>query len=150
MPRPTLCLLHWVLDKNGYKEDEGTNWLAGAGGEASRWLEALAIAEQKFPDPKYRQFAECLAWGLIGATDFDVDAIGHFEDPGTPESFDDYLLRPYFGWRDDFSGFATTTAANLSYNNLMGWLYASQLSQEPHQAAYAANRFPHRLLQQRT
>jgi len=129
---PNLCLLHWTLDENGHKKDSGTHWLASAAGEANRWLEALSIAELKFPDPKYRLFANCLAWGLMGATDFDVAAVGHFEDPGTPEAFDDYLMRPYFGWRDDFSGFALGDVSNLSYNNLMGWHYAAQLGEQPH------------------
>jgi hypothetical protein len=129
---PNLCLLHWILDKDGYREDSDTDWLASAAGEASRWLEALSIADQKFPDPKYRLFANCLAWGLMGATDFNAGAVGHFEDPGTPEAFDDYLLRPYFGWKEDFSGFAPGTFSNLSYNNMMGWRYAAQLGQESH------------------
>jgi len=106
---PNLCLLHWILDKDGHKQIPGDGWLANAAGEENRWLEALSIAAQRFPDPKYRLFANCLAWGLIGATDFNPGAIGNFEDPGTPEEFDDYLLRPYFGWQDDFRNFATTT-----------------------------------------
>jgi hypothetical protein len=126
---PNLCLLHWILDKDGYKEDSGTSWLANAAGEESRWLEALSIAGREFPDPRYRLLANCLAWGLMGATDFDLDAIGNFEDPGTPEPFDDYLMRPYFGWRDDFGSFAIRTSANLSYNNLMGWRYVAQLGE---------------------
>jgi hypothetical protein len=130
---PNLCLLHWILDKDGYKEDSDTDWLASAAGEASRWLEALSVAERKFPAPKYRLFANCLAWGLMGATDFDAGAIGHFEDPGTPaQAFDDYLMRPYFGWKEDFSGFALGTWSNLSYNNMMGWHYAAKLGQESH------------------
>jgi hypothetical protein len=129
---PNLCLLHWILDKNGHKEDSGTGWLANAAGEENRWLEALSIADEKFPDPKCPLLANCLAWGLMGATDFDPRAIGNFEDPGTPERFDDYLLRPFFGWRDDFSAYDTTTASNLSYNDLMGWRHAAQLGQESH------------------
>jgi len=129
---PNLCLLHWILDKDGHKQIPDDGWLANAAGEENRWLEALSVAEQRFPDPKYRIFANCLAWGLIGATDFSPGAIGNFEDPGTPEEFDDYLLRPYFGWRDDFSSFATTTSTNLSYNNMIGWRYAAQLGQESH------------------
>lgn len=128
---PNLCLLHWILDKDGYKKLDN-DWLANAAGEENRWLEALSIADRKFSDPKYRLFANCLAWGLIGATDFNAGAIGNFEDPGTPEAFDDYLLRPYFGWRDDFSDFTPGHFANLSYNNLMGWRYAAQLGQESH------------------
>jgi hypothetical protein len=93
-------------------------------------LEALSVADQKFPKLKYRQFANCLAWGLMGATDFDVDAVGNFEDPGTPEMCDDYLLRHQFRWKDDFGASATITSTNLSYNNLMGWRYAAQLGQE--------------------
>jgi hypothetical protein len=129
---PNLCLLHWILDENGYKEDSGTHWLTSAAGEENRWLEALSIADQKFPDPKYRLFANCLAWGLRGATDFNPGAIGNFEDAGTPEVFDDHLLRPYFGWRDDFGSFTPGTFSNLSYNNLMGWRYAAQLGQSSH------------------
>jgi F5/8 type C domain len=129
---PNLCLLHWILDESGYKKDWGTGWLANAGGEENRWLEALSVADRKFPKLRYRQFANCLAWGLMGATDFDVDAVGNFEDPGTPEVCDDFLLRHQFRWEDDFSAFATITSTNLSYNNLMGWRYAAQLGQEPH------------------
>jgi hypothetical protein len=136
---PNLCLLHWILDANGYKDDQDSHWLASAAGEENRWLEALSIADQRFSDPKYRLFANCLAWGLMGATDFNAAAIGNFEDPGTPEAFDDYLLRPYFGWQDDFDGFATTTAANLSYNNLIGWRYAAQLGQESHALTQTTN-----------
>jgi hypothetical protein len=80
---PNLCQLHWVLDENGDKKPD-SGWLASAAGEENRWLEALSIAEIKFPDPKYRLFANCLAWGLMGATDFDPGAVGHFKDPGTP------------------------------------------------------------------
>jgi hypothetical protein len=127
---PNLCQLHWILDESGDKiADNG--WLASAAGEENRWLEALSIADKKFPDPKYRLFANCLAWGLMGATDFDAGAVGHFEDPGTPnEAFDDYLMRPYFGWKEEFSGFIPGTFSNLSYNNMMGWRYAAQLGQE--------------------
>ena len=124
---PNLCLLHWILDKDGYKQANEDGWLASAAGEENRWLEALAIADQKFPDDRYRSFAECLAEGLTGTTDFNPGAIGNFEDPGTPERCDDYLLRPYFGWKEDYSSFDTVTSTNLSYNNLMGWRYASQL-----------------------
>ncbi len=129
---PNLSLLHWILDKDGDKKGWDTGWLANAAGDENRWLEALSIADRKFPDLKYRLFANRLAWGLMGATDFNPGAIGNFEDPGTAEVFDDYLLRPYFGWTRAFTGFATTTAANLSYNNLMGWRYAAQLGQESH------------------
>ncbi len=129
---PNLCLLHWILDENGYKKDSGTGWLANAAGEENRWLEALSVADQQFPRLKYRQFANCLAWGLMGATDFSADAMGNFEDPGTPAMCDDYLLRHQFGWKDDFSAFATITSTNLSYNNLVGWSYAAQLGQESH------------------
>jgi hypothetical protein len=132
---PNLCLLHWILDKDGYKKPDN-GWLANAAGEENRWLEALSIADRKFPDPRYRLFANCLAWGLMGATDFNKGAVGNFEDPGTPEGFDDYLLRPYFGWQDDFSDFTPGNFANLSYNNLMGWRYAAQLGQEPHHPLY--------------
>jgi hypothetical protein len=127
---PNLGLLHWILDKDGYKKGSDAGWLANAAGEENRWLEALSIADRKFPDPKYRRFANWLAQGLIGAADFSAGAIGNFEDPGTPEEFDDYLLRSYFGWTRDFTDFGTTTASNLSYNNLMGWRYATQLGQE--------------------
>lgn len=128
---PNLCLLHWRLDKDGHTlADDG--WLASAAGESVRWLEALSIAETKFPKSKYRLFANCLAWGLRGATDFDPRASGHFEDPGTPEAFDDYLLRHYFGWQEDFSAFRTLPASNLSYNNLMGFRYAAQLGEQAH------------------
>jgi hypothetical protein len=131
---PNLCLLHWILTSTITHTTKlsSEHWLANAAGEENRWLEALSIADREFPDPRYRLLANCLAWGLMGATDFDLDAIGNFEDPGTPEPFDDYLMRPYFGWRDDFSDYATTASSNLSYNNLMGWSYATQLGQEPY------------------
>jgi uncharacterized repeat protein (TIGR01451 family) len=123
-------LLHWILTSTvtNTQKYSGDGWLASAPGEESRWLEALSIADQKFPDDKYRLFANCLAWGLMGATDFDPRAVGVFEDPGTPdEPFDDYLMRTYFGWRKDFGDFAPGHSGNLSYNNLMGWRYAAQL-----------------------
>jgi len=124
---PNLCLLHWILDEDGYKQADDEGWLANAAGEENRWLEALSIAGWRFPNSRYRSFAECLARGLTGTTDFNPGAIGNFEDPDTPERCDDYLMRPYFGWTDNFSNFATVTSTNLSYNNLMGWRYAARL-----------------------
>ena len=61
---PNLCQLHWILDESGDKTADN-GWLASAAGEENRWLEALSIADQKFPDPRYRLFANCLAWGLM-------------------------------------------------------------------------------------
>ncbi|MCP4541537.1 MAG: DUF11 domain-containing protein [Chloroflexi bacterium] len=129
---PNLCLLHRELLPNGTKK--GSNGYATIPKEQNRWLEALSIAEQQFPGArdKYRLFANCLAWGLMGATDFDPRATGAFEDPGTLAEFDDYLMRSHFGWQDDWSGYDTVTQTRASDNNLMGWHYAAQLGQEPH------------------
>jgi len=44
----------------------------------------LCAITERISDPEYRPFANCLAGGLMGATDFNPGAIGNFEDPDLP------------------------------------------------------------------